>query len=213
MAAMATVSTSRPLLESGDHLTPEEFDAIYTEEYEGRAELIDGLVYVPSPVRFGVHSSPHGAVATVLGVYSARTIGVELGIDSTIRFPEGTRVQPDICLIRSGPGGPDIVRDYLVAAPGFVAEIAASSANIDMHEKKELYRRNRVPEYLVWRVIDGEMDLFRLDGGAYVKADPDPSGVLHSAEFPGLVIPAAQLIAADFAGAFSTVLAALDARG
>ncbi len=209
---MVSLSTLRTVLESGDHLTPAEFDAIYTDDYDGRAELIDGVVYVPSPVRFGVHGSPHSWLATLLGAYAARTPGVAAGIDSTIRFEDGGRLQPDVCLVRPGADS-RMIDDYLVSAPGLVAEIAASSANIDMHEKMEVYRRNGVAEYLVWRVLDGAIDLFRLVDGAYVKVEADAAGVVHSTEFPGLVIPCAQLLAGDMAGAFETVLSAMDARG
>jgi Uma2 family endonuclease len=201
------------MLESGDHLTPEEFDAIYAEDYEGRAELIDGLCTCPHQsalklTETRITSFPRSSVRI-----PARTPGVRSTNDGSIRFPDGSRVQPDVSVSRRGPAGSRTEQDYFVSAPGLVAEVAASNANIDMHEKKELYRRNSVPEYLVWRVLDREMDLFRLDGGAYVRVEPGASGVLKSAEFPGLVIPAAQLIAGDFGGAFTTVLAAIDARG
>ncbi len=44
--------------------------------------------------------------------------------------------------------------NYLEGAPELVAEVAASIASIDLHDKKRIYRRNGVQEYIVggcWR--------------------------------------------------------------
>ena len=63
--------------EAGDRLTRCEFE----RRYEARpnikkAELIEGVVYMPSPVRATNHGEPHGNVITWLGVYRAATPGV-----------------------------------------------------------------------------------------------------------------------------------------
>ena len=47
---------------------------------------------------------------------------------------------------------------YVDGAPELVAEIAASSASIDLHAKRNAYRRNWVQEYLVWRTLDAQVD-------------------------------------------------------
>ena len=66
-----------PPLESGDRLTREEFERRYEAMPEvKKAELINGVVYMGSPVRFRAHGRPHVLLLTWLGTYSALTPGV-----------------------------------------------------------------------------------------------------------------------------------------
>ena len=54
-----------PPLESGDRLTRAEFERRYEAMPElKKAELIEGVVYVSSPVRFDRHSEQHGDIAS-----------------------------------------------------------------------------------------------------------------------------------------------------
>jgi hypothetical protein len=54
-----------PPLNSGDRLTRAEFERRYHAHPEiKKAELIEGVVYVPSPIRFEKHSEPHGHLIT-----------------------------------------------------------------------------------------------------------------------------------------------------
>ena len=55
-----------------------------------------------------------------------------------------------------------------------------------MNDKFELYKRHGVCEYLVWRVIDREIDWFVLREGQFEKLSPDDDGILRSTIFPGL---------------------------
>jgi hypothetical protein len=49
-----------PPLENGDRLTRDEFERRYDAmPHLKKAELIEGEVYIPSPVRHGRHSHPH----------------------------------------------------------------------------------------------------------------------------------------------------------
>lgn len=59
----ASPKTGIPPLESGDRLTRQEFERRYTAVSDIRkAELIEGVVYVASPVRANRHGRPHGAI-------------------------------------------------------------------------------------------------------------------------------------------------------
>ena len=59
-----------PKLEAGDRLTRAEFERRYLAmSGKDKAELIEGIVYMPSPVHHKRHSQPHSFVTTVLGVY------------------------------------------------------------------------------------------------------------------------------------------------
>ena len=60
---MTTLPTLFPVLESGDHLTREEFHRRYCARPDiKKAELVEGVVYVATPVRIGLHAEPHARV-------------------------------------------------------------------------------------------------------------------------------------------------------
>src|SRR5271163_4172088 len=76
-----------PPLENGDRLTADEFMRRY-EAMPGlkKAELIEGVVYVPSPVRHRYNGRPHLHLLNWLGHYEAGTPGVEAGDNSTVQL-------------------------------------------------------------------------------------------------------------------------------
>ena len=207
---MVTRTKAPVSLESGDHLTREEFHRRYCARPDiKKAELIEGVVYVPSPVRADLHGDPHTAVAGWLFAYKARNPAVHVPSDTTVFLDADDihdEVQPDACLWVDEPGGPRLTEDhYLRGAPQFVVEVAASSASYDLYEKKEAYRRNGVYEYVVWRVLDRAIDWFELRDGVYVSRAPDADGIIESSRVPGLRLHVPSMLAGNAAG----VLAAL----
>jgi hypothetical protein len=86
-----------------------------------------------------------------------------------------------------------------------VVEITASSASYDLHDKLRAYRRNGVQEYIVWRVLDGELDWLVLREGTYVRLAPDDAGALRSEVFPGLWLAGPALLAGDLAAVLTTL--------
>ena len=74
---------------------------------------------------------------------------------------------------------------------------AASSVSYDLHQKKEAYCRNGVPEYVVWRVLDRAIDWFRLQNDQYVLIQPDANGLIESEQFPGLRLHTDSMLAGD----------------
>jgi Uma2 family endonuclease len=191
-------------LESGDRLTREEFHRRYCARPDIRkAELVEGVVYVASPARAGQHGTPANLVRFWLSAYAMVNPAIEVADDSTVFLSETSEVQPDVCLYwKSGTGeGVRLTETgYLEGAPPLVAEVAASSASYDLHDKKDAYRRAGVAEYIVWRVLDKQVDWFRLDGGEYVPIEPNRDGVLESVRFPGLRLSVPALLAGDRAG-------------
>jgi Uma2 family endonuclease len=181
--------------------------------YVKKAELIEGVVHMPSPVRLQSHAQPHGQVITWLGVYCAATPGIFLADNATVRLDLDNEPQPD-ALLRLAPdqGGQACVSDddYLEGPPELIAEIAASSAAYDLHEKLRVYRRSGVQEYLVWRVGDRQVDWFSLSEGEYVPLRPDTDGVLRSQAFPGLHLDAAALLDDDLAGVLAVLQRGLE---
>ncbi len=192
-----------PLLESGDHLSRAEFERRYDAMLNlKKAELIEGVVYVPSPVRMDVHSKPHALVITWLGVYTAATPGVELGDNATVRLDFDNEPQPDALLrIEPAAGGRSRTSEdgYVEGPPELVVEVAASSASIDRHSKLRVYQRNGVGEYLLWQVLDRQIEWFALREGVYAPLAPDARGVVHSVLFPGLQLAVRPLLEGNLA--------------
>src|SRR5436190_13825910 len=93
-------TSAEPLLEPGDRLTREEFERRY-EKMPGlkKAELIEGVVYMPSPVRARKHAGPHGRMATWLGAYASETPGLDYFDNGTVRLDQDNEPQPDLVLI------------------------------------------------------------------------------------------------------------------
>ncbi len=196
-------SMPTPQLEAGDCLTREEFERRYAGMPNcKKAELIQGLVYMPSPVRCDRHGEPHALLMTWLGIYMLSTPDVRAADNSTILLGPEDELQPDALLRRLPEAGGSSRVDsegYLNGPPELVVEISASSASYDMHVKREVYRRSSVAEYLVWRVEDGEIDWFIHRDGAYQPIKPDVDGVLRSQAFPGLRLDPKALLAGDAA--------------
>lgn len=202
-----------PPLEPGDRLTRDEFERRYQAmPHLKKAELIEGVVYMPSPVRMFRHGQPQSDLVCWLGVYRAATIGLFGGDNTTARLDLDNEPQPDaMLLIDPARGGQVKVSedDYVEGAPELVAEVSSSSVSFDLHTKFQVYRRCGVKEYIVWRVMDRVIDWFVLAGGAYERMEPDADGVLKSRVFPGLWLDAEALIGGDLAKVLACVQAGI----
>jgi Uma2 family endonuclease len=202
----APVQPVHPLpLEPGDRLTRDEFERRYDAMPEvKKAELIEGVVYMPSPVRYKSHGKPHSDIHGLLFSYSVATPGVELADNTTLRLDSDNDPQPDLILrIDEAHGGKSFISedDYLEGSPELIVEIASSSASYDLHEKFKVYRRNGVQEYLVWRVHDRQIDWFSLQEGKYAPLAPDDQGIIESRVFTGLRLNVSALLNEDLAKA------------
>ncbi len=196
-----TITARRtPELRAGDRLTRAEFERRYEAmPHLKKAELIEGVVYMPSPVSTEEHGGPHFDLITWMGVYRAQTLGVQGGDNATLRLDLNNEPQPDAFLrILPEFGGQSYtLNGYVEGAPELVAEVAASSASYDLHDKLNAYRRNGVREYVVWRVWDRAIDWFMLRNGQYQKLRPTAAGWYQSEVFPGLWLDPTALIAGN----------------
>jgi Uma2 family endonuclease len=188
-----------PPLTNGDKLTRYEFERRYNAVSKPKkAELIEGIVYImPAALRFRSHGQPHGRILTWLGNYEAITPGVALGVEPTVRLDLDNEPQPDaVLIILPEAGGQTRISedDYIDGPPELVVEIAASSVAIDLHGKKQAYRRNGVREYIVWQVLDQKLSWFSLQEGEYLELLPNEEGILKSRVFPGLWLAVNELL-------------------
>jgi Uma2 family endonuclease len=193
--------SSLPLLENGDRLTRVEFERRYNAmPHCKKAELIEGRVYMGSPVRAEKHGKPHGLIIGWLFNYCQVTPGIEMLDNATVILDEDNEPQPDACLrLDEAVGGRSRITedDYIKGAPELIVEIAASTASYDLHDKMQVYRRSGVQEYLVWRAIDRAIDWFILQEGMYVKLPVDDDGTIRSRVFPRLWLAVEDLLAGN----------------
>ena len=216
MSAGSLITRELTILESGDRLSRAEFERRYQALPQlKKAELIEGVVYVASPVRIRKHANPHGQMITWLGVYEAATPGVMLGDNPTVRLDLDNEPQPDALLrIDEAKEGQSRISqdDYIEGAPELIVEIAASSASYDLHDKLRAYRRNGVCEYLVWLTQEQAFRWYILQEGDYVQQQPDELGILRSRVFPGLQLAVEALLSGDMQQVLAVLQAGIDSE-
>jgi Uma2 family endonuclease len=175
-------------------MTRKEFHRLYEQAPEElKAELIGGVVHMPSPLRIR-HAKNHPPFSALFFHYESSTPGVECGDNATILLGEDGEPQPDLYLrILPEYGGHSrtTLDDYVEGPPELVAEIAHSSRAIDLYEKKDDYRRYGVMEYLVYCVQEPEIRWFDLRCDEEKRTKDE--GILRLETFPGLWLDSAAL--------------------
>lgn len=71
------------------------------------------------------------------------------------------------------------------------------SANLDLNARLRAYERNKVLDYVVWRVEDEAVDWFVLRRGKYRPLAPDADGIVRSGVYPGLWVDVTALVRDD----------------
>jgi Uma2 family endonuclease len=177
------------MLENGSRMDQPTFHKLYMLTPDGfKAELIGGEVYVSSPVSW-YHGVPHAELLAWLVMYKKATRGVEVADNSTSILGENAEPQPDAAMLIRG-GQSRLNRDgCVVGAPELVAEVANSSAAIDLGKKKMDYQEAGTQEYLVALVKEKRIMWFVRREEQFVEMRPR-DGVFRSRVFPGLWLPA-----------------------
>jgi Putative restriction endonuclease len=195
---MATVEQPASPLAAGTRMSREEFMRRWEAHPEIKcAELIGGIVYLPSPVSVA-HGDNDGDVGTWLGHYRAWTSGTAIGHNTT-SFILDDAPQPDLNLrILPECGGLSWWDGlYLAGPPELLVEMCRSSAAFDLHEKLELYQAAKVPEYIVITLLDQTIHWHVLENGFYHLMPSDAAGVWRSRVFPGLWLDGPALFAGN----------------
>jgi hypothetical protein len=184
---MSVLVQEPPPLVAGDKLARDRFLRVWEMHPEiKRAELIGGIVYMPSPV-----SLDHGDIEDDVGgwmfMYRANTPGVAGSTNASVAMLEDMP-QPDrhLRIVPECGGSTWIEGKYLNGAPEFTAEVCVSSAAYDLHQKLDLYEKAAVQEYLAVLVYEQEIRWHVLVEGRYQVMAPDADGVWRSRVFPGL---------------------------
>jgi hypothetical protein len=194
-------SALAPLVE-GERLEQPEFHRRYEAMPPGvRAELINGVVYMPSPVSYE-HGGASAQVVIWLGLYQLRTPGIETLDGATVILGRRSEPQPD-ALLRIKPefgGRTGLERGYVRGGPELVVEVARATRYIDLGPKLDDYERAGVQEYVVRAMEPDEVLWHVLREGRLVAVPPGEGGLYRSEVFPGLWLDPNALLANDLAG-------------
>lgn len=213
MPNSAEASSATLRLESGDHLDQPTFHARYESMPGGiRAELVRGVVIVPSPVLVG-HAEIHALISLWHGTYAAHTPGTSVRDKATVILGPEDEVQPDSALvILPEHGGRSHVSDagYAVGPPEQIVEVSSSTAAYDLFEKKEACPSAGVREYIVVLTRDADVAWFRSDGSNFEQQQPADDGIFRSAVFPGLWLDPAAVLRRDASAVLETLRRGLD---
>ena len=204
----SAITPTIPPLVDGERLSREEFHRRYLAmPHVKKAELIDGVVHMPSPLRNSAHALPDQDLAGWIAYYRWQTPGLRGGSNGTIRFLGDNELQPDAMLMieRSHGGQAELDADgYITGAPELLAEVAASSASRDRGKRKRVFQTNGVCEYVLVRTQQDAVDWFVLRDGKY-EAMPLDEGVYKSEVFPGLWLDPAALLRGDGVAVLETL--------
>lgn len=204
-----SLRTILPILEVGDRLTQPEFHRRYERmPWMKKAELIEGVVFLGSRVTITTHAGPNAEMSAWLSAYSFATPQIHGAVHASVILDCDNEFQPDCLLhIDEEAGGSSRINGdgYLQGPPELVAEIAVSSASIDLRDKKTVYRRNGVREYIVWQVADRRLDWWELVEGEYREIPADDERIIESRVFPGLRLDVEKLLTEDFGGVLAEV--------
>lgn len=194
--------TMLPPLVHGERLDQKTFHARYEAMPEGtRAELIGGIVYMPSPLRTP-HARTHGRIMQWLCNYIDATPGTDSFDNATAILGEESEPQPDAYLIIAPEkGGQTRINEdeYLEGAPELIAEVAASTEHFDLHEKRDDYERAGVREYIVVALRQNRVYWFVSRNGRFEDLPLGADGIYRSEVFPGLWLDPAALLRRDAA--------------
>ncbi len=196
-----------PPLRDGDCLTSDEFMRRW-EAMPGlkHAELIDGIVHMPSPLS-QKHSNLHVSMTLWLGMYAVNTPGCDADLEMTWLMGNRDVPQPDLTLrVLPEYGGQSRVEgEYAAGAAELVVEIAVSSRSRDLGSKLRLYERMGVREYAI--AVAGQQQLL---WNVHTPAGFQPlgagnDGILRSRCFPGLWLDPAALWRFDRPGVLAVL--------
>jgi Uma2 family endonuclease len=197
-----TDAQSRPPLNNGDVLSRAEFEERYKAHPNlKKAELIEGVVYVSSPVS-PRHGAIHSDIIGWMSVYRAATPGVQIFDNTSLRLDADNEPQPDVAVVIDAD--PTLVdAEFLETKPALIIEVAASSAAYDLHQKLHVYRRNGIQEYLVLIAHEQETRWYRWHEGTYIQLRPNDDGILRSQILQGLWFHSERFWQGDLAGLFA----------
>lgn len=199
---------------TGQKMDLEEFIRRWEDQLELKfAELIDGVVHVPSPLSSD-HSRPDRRIGWWLTEYADATPGCEAGSKASWYMLD-SMPQPD-CYLRILPekGGQSSNKatntgTYCAGAPELIVDVCVSSKQVDFGPKLELYQKAGVREYITIEVLRRRILGRVLEQKRYANLPAHVDGSFRSQVFPGLWLDIAALWVDDGPKMKATLLAGL----
>jgi Uma2 family endonuclease len=205
--AISRRNDALPALENGAHLDQKTFHKRYEAMPHPKAELIGGIVYVPSPMKL-----PHARVQRLLtrwlDQYVEATEGTDALAGATDILGPKAEPQPDGLLFILPECGGQTWADkqgYLNGAPEWVGEIGDSTESIDLHSKKRDYEQAGVREYMVAALRQKKVFWFIRDANGFKEMPAGKGGIFRSEAFPGLWLDSNALLRHDRARLLSVL--------
>ncbi|MFT3878951.1 MAG: Uma2 family endonuclease [Gemmatales bacterium] len=195
-----------PLLYDGQRLDRETFHRLYEASPElKRVQLIEGIVHMPSPMRFVQHANPQTCINGWLFCYSSQTPGVRNGGSATLKIDTENEFEPDGMLFYDQ--GQLVIADdgYLEGVPELVVEVSASTISVDSKEKFRVYEKQGVKEYLLWNTQADTITWFARNKNKFVAMKPNRAGIIQSKTFPGLWLDVAAMLEGDLTQVMKTL--------
>jgi hypothetical protein len=193
------VGVSPPRLVEGQRLDQPEFHRRYEAmPPETRAELIGGVVFMPSPVG-PEHGRAHVPALVWLSYYEENTPGVEALDNTSTALGPRSEPQPNaqLRILRECGGRTETDRRLVRGVPELLVEVSHATRYTDLGPKLDDYERAGVFEYIVRALEPDEVLWHVLHEGRLVPLPPDPDELYRSRAFPGLWLDPAALLVRD----------------
>lgn len=192
------LETSAGPLEDGDCLSGKEFlrrcEALAAPL---RIELVEGIVHLDGLRNSPQSTGPQSLMVAALRAYATATPGVRFAAHAAVLLDRENIVQPDgVLQILPECGGRTQISDKgrVSGPPELMAEVLFSRGISDLRAKLAAYRRNGVPEFIVWRFHESKVEWFQMEKGEYTLNAPGPNNILSSRAFPALVLNVTALL-------------------
>jgi len=133
------------------------------EHWEGQWELIEGIPHAMSPQPVPRHQKIGMALGSEFTVMlkSCNHYTAYQPIDYLIS--EDIILQPDMLIVCG-----EITKKYLDFPPALIVEILSPATALkDRHTKYSIYESQGIPYYLIISPDSEEVEVFKLNGGAY----------------------------------------------
>ncbi len=188
---MSAVEQITEPLVAGERLSRDEFLRRWDSLPDLKnAELIEGVVYLSSPVSIEHWTNDTLAIVWV-GYYGGFTPGCKAGSNGTwLMLKDAPQPDAHLCVLPEYGGQSGVQargrRHFASGAPELAIEVSLSSASHDLGPKLRLYRAAGVREYINV-LVDGPKVTWRklsMQGETFIE--PDADDIMRSTIFPGL---------------------------
>lgn len=150
-------------------------------------QYINGCL-VDWPSRTVTHQIALGNICAAFVTYEQRTKNKGLFLMGPIEviFDEQNSFQPDFIYVAEERH--NIIKDYIYGPPDIVVEVLwEKNAYYDLRQKKDIYEKYGVKEYIIIDPIAQNADLYILkDGSYYLHQQAQKTEELNSILLPGL---------------------------